>query len=110
MCGDEDIEERRQGEGGVGTLGDLDEAECQREEEGGDDRNFFGKGETHSFSFSTRDWNGFRKPAGTGAELCVGPPKVTDSLDRRFSCDDSERKCGSSKEYPLGGMREITRE
>src|ERR1700729_1131791 len=34
-----------------------------------------------------------------GAELCVGPPKVTDSLDRRFCCDDSERKCESSKKY-----------
>ena len=27
-----------------------------------------------------------------------------------FYCDDSERKRGSSKKYPLGGMRGITRE
>jgi hypothetical protein len=65
--GNKNISKAAEREGGVGPLQQLDDAKDHREEEGGYERNAFGKREAHSVSFSTRDWFGFRRPAAVDA-------------------------------------------
>jgi hypothetical protein len=61
--GNENISKAAEREDGVGSLELLDDAKQHREEEGEYERNAIGKWEAHSFSFTTKDWFDFQRPA-----------------------------------------------
>jgi hypothetical protein len=74
--GNENISKTSEGEEGVGPLDLLDDAKQERKEEDRHKRNAFGKWETHSFSFSTRNRFYFRRPLDGEFRLAVEMLKV----------------------------------